>query len=134
MSPETNFSTGRRVNNPEQKTLNNEKCFQSVVYRIHQGCHTQRVQSLRFQRTNLCGFITPIIQIYVKHQRQKPISQMQSRISKDTTIIFQISLDALKSIMGTVQMTKSFSYNIHLISLISNRHLFFPRSCLQSGL
>lgn len=122
MSPGTNFSTGRRVNNPEQKTLNNQKCFQSVAYHIHQGCHIQRIESLWFPRTNFWGFIKTIIKICIKHQRQKPISQMQDRISKATTIIPQISLDALPSVMERTQVIKHFSYNIHLVSL----------SCLSS--
>lgn len=84
-------------------------------------------ESPRFPRTNLWGFITTIIKICIKHQRQKPISHLQSRISKDTRIIFQISLDALKTIMGRTQMFNHFPYNIRLIFLISLSPFNFPK-------
>lgn len=81
--------------------------------------HSESSQSLWFQRTNFWGFITTIIKICIKHQRQKPISQMKRRISKDTIIIPHISL-------GRAQATKYFSYNIHLISLIYLYPFNFP--------
>lgn len=64
-------------------------------------------------------------------EAKNPFSKCRVEFQKITTIIFQISQDALKSIMGRAQMMKSFSYQHSPNSLISNPHLVFPKSCLE---
>lgn len=64
-------------------------------------------------------------------EAKNQFSKCRVEFQKITTIIFQISQDALKSIMGRAQMMKSFSYQHSPNSLISDPHLVFPKSCLE---